>query len=417
MTDCFSRPKISGNRDRNDSFTSTFSTPNRVPSHSLQDCKTTKMINNLIKFFLYNRLVTFLLLVILIGWGLVTAPFDWQVNLPKDPVPVDAIPDIGENQQIVFTEWAGRSPQDIEDQITYPLTSTLLGLPGVKTIRSSSMFGASSIYIIFEDGIEFYWSRSRILEKLSALPQNLLPDGVQPSLGPDATALGQIFWYTIEGRDKNGNPVGGWDPQEIRSVQDYTVKYALSSAPGVSEVVSVGGFVKEYQIDIDPEAMKGFGVTLMEITKAVRESNRDIGAKTMEINQAEYLVRGLGYVKSLEDLENAVVQTVNNTPIRVKDVAFVSLGSASRRGALDKSGAEAVGGVVVARYGSNPMEVIQNVKEKIEKIAAGLPSKTLSDGTESKLTIVPFYDRTQLIQETIGTLEEALTLEIIIWWW
>ncbi|PWL24802.1 efflux RND transporter permease subunit [uncultured Roseivirga sp.] len=372
------------------------------------------MINNLIKFFLYNRLVTFLLLVILIGWGLVTAPFDWQVNLPKDPVPVDAIPDIGENQQIVFTEWAGRSPQDIEDQITYPLTSTLLGLPGVKTIRSSSMFGASSIYIIFEDGIEFYWSRSRILEKLSALPQNLLPDGVQPSLGPDATALGQIFWYTIEGRDKDGNPVGGWDPQEIRSVQDYTVKYALSSAAGVSEVSSVGGFVKEYQIDIDPEAMKGFGVTLMEITKAVRESNRDIGAKTMEINQAEYLVRGLGYVKSLEDLENAVVKTVNNTPIRVKDVAFVSLGPASRRGALDKSGAEAVGGVVVARYGSNPMEVIQNVKEKIEKIAPGLPSKTLADGTESKLTIVPFYDRTQLIQETIGTLEEALTLEIII---
>lgn len=372
------------------------------------------MINNLIKFFLYNRLVTFLLLVILMGWGLVTAPFDWQVNLPKDPVPVDAIPDIGENQQIVFTEWAGRSPQDIEDQITYPLTSTLLGLPGVKTIRSSSMFGASSIYIIFEEGVEFYWSRSRILEKLSALPQNLLPDGVQPSLGPDATALGQIFWYTIEGRDKDGNPAGGWDPQEIRSVQDYTVKYALSSAPGVSEVASVGGFVKEYQIDIDPEAMKGFGVTLMEITKAVRESNRDIGAKTMEINQAEYLVRGLGYVKSLEDLENAVVKTVNNTPIRVKDVAFVSLGPASRRGALDKSGAEAVGGVVVARYGSNPMEVIQNVKEKIEKIAPGLPSKTLADGTESKLTIVPFYDRTQLIQETIGTLEEALTLEIII---
>ena len=256
------------------------------------------MINNLIKFFLYNRLVTFLLLVILLGWGLVTAPFNWQVNLPKDPVPVDAIPDIGENQQIVFTEWAGRSPQDIEDQITYPLTSTLLGLPGVKTIRSSSMFGASSIYIIFEEDVEFYWSRSRILEKLSALPQNLLPDGVQPSLGPDATALGQIFWYTIEGRDKDGNPAGGWDPQEIRTVQDYTVKYALSSAAGVSEVASVGGFVKEYQVDIDPEAMKGFGVTLMEITKAVRESNRDIGAKTMEINQAEYLVRGLGYVKS-----------------------------------------------------------------------------------------------------------------------
>lgn len=372
------------------------------------------MINNLIKFFLYNRLVTFLLLVILVGWGLVTAPFNWQVSLPKDPVPVDAIPDIGENQQIVFTEWAGRSPQDIEDQITYPLTSSLLGLPGVKTIRSSSIFGVSSIYIIFNEDVEFYWSRSRILEKLNALPKGLLPDGVQPSLGPDATALGQIFWYTLEGRDENGNPAGGWDPQEIRSVQDYTVKYALSSASGVSEVASVGGFVREYQIDIDPEAMKGFGVTLMEITKAVRESNRDIGAKTMEINQAEYLVRGLGYVKSLEDLESAVVKTVNNTPIRIKDVAFVSVGPASRRGALDKSGAEAVGGVVVARYGSNPMEVIENVKAKIKEIEPGLPAKILADGRQSKLTIVPFYDRTQLIQETIGTLEEALSLEIII---
>lgn len=372
------------------------------------------MFNNLIKFFLYNRLVTFLLLVILVGWGLITAPFNWQVRLPKDPVPVDAIPDIGENQQIVFTEWEGRSPQDIEDQITYPLTSSLLGLPGVKTIRSSSIFGVSSIYIIFNEDVEFYWSRGRILEKLNALPKGLLPDGVQPSLGPDATALGQIFWYTLEGRDEEGNPTGGWDPQEIRTVQDYTVKYALSSASGVSEVASVGGFVREYQIDIDPEAMKGFGVTLMDITKAVRESNRDIGAKTMEINQAEYLVRGLGYVKSLEDLESAVVKTVNNTPIRIKDVAFVSVGPASRRGALDKSGAEAVGGVVVARYGSNPMEVIENVKAKIKDIEAGLPSKVLADGRQSKLTIVPFYDRTQLIQETIGTLEEALSLEIII---
>lgn len=372
------------------------------------------MINNLIKFFLYNRLVTFLLLVILVAWGLVTAPFNWQIGLPKDPVPVDAIPDIGENQQIVFTEWAGRSPQDIEDQITYPLTSTLLGLPGVKTIRSSSIFGVSSIYIIFDEDVEFYWSRSRILEKLNALPKGLLPEGTQPTLGPDATALGQIFWYTLEGRDEDGNPAGGWDPQEIRSVQDYTIKYALSSASGVSEVASVGGFVREYQIDIDPEAMKGFGVTLMDITKAVKESNRDIGAKTMEINQAEYLVRGLGYVKSLEDLESAVVKTVDNTPISIKDVAFVSIGPASRRGALDKSGAEAVGGVVVARYGSNPMEVIDNVKAKIKEIEPGLPTKILADGTQSKLTIIPFYDRTQLIQETIGTLEEALTLEIII---
>lgn len=372
------------------------------------------MINTLIKFFLENRLVTLILIVLLVGWGLVTAPFQWNTGLPDDPVPVDAIPDIGENQQIVYTEWNGRSPQDIEDQITYPLTSTLLGVPGVKTIRSSSIFGVSSIYLIFEENVEFYWSRSRILEKLNSLPKGLLPDGVQPSLGPDATALGQIFWYTIEGRDENGDPAGGWDPQEIRTVQDYTVRYALASASGVSEVASVGGFVKEYQVDIDPVAMEGYGVTLAQIVKAVKESNLDIGAKTLEINQAEYLVRGLGYIKSLEDLESAPVKVVNNTPVLIRDVARVTLGPASRRGALDKSGAEAVGGVVIARYGANPLEVIDNVKGKIAEISEGLPSKYLADGTESKLTIVPFYDRTKLIKETIGTLEEALTLEIII---
>lgn len=372
------------------------------------------MINTLIKFFLENRLVTLILIVLIVGWGLVTAPFAWDTGLPKDPVPVDAIPDIGENQQIVFTEWNGRSPQDIEDQITYPLTSSLLGVPGVKTVRSSSIFGFSSIYIIFEEDVEFYWSRSRILEKLNSLPAGLLPEGVQPSLGPDATALGQVFWYTIEGRDEDGQPAGGWDPQEIRSVQDYTIRYALASASGVSEVASIGGYVKEYQVDIDPSAMEGYGITLTDIVKAVRESNLDIGAKTLEINQAEYLVRGLGYIKSLEDLERATVRTVNNTPVLIRDVARVSLGPASRRGALDKSGAEAVGGVVVARYGANPMEVIDNVKSKIAEISDGLPSRYLEDGTFSKLTIVPFYDRTELIKETIGTLEEALTLEIII---
>lgn len=372
------------------------------------------MINRLIQFFLENRLVTFLLLVALVSWGLVTAPFNWNTGLPKDAVPVDAIPDIGENQQIIFTEWPGQSPQDIEDQITYPLTSSLLGIPGVKTIRSSSIFGVSSIYVIFNEDVEFYWSRSRILEKLNALPIGTLPQGVQPALGPDATALGQIFWYTIEGRDENGKPAGGWDPQEIRSVQDYTVKYALSSAEGVSEVASIGGFVKEYQVDIDPVAMQGYGVSIPEIAKAVKEANLDVGAKTLEINRAEYLVRGLGYIENIEDLENAVVKVIKNTPILLKQVARISLGPASRRGALDKAGAEAVGGVVVARYGENPLSVIENVKAKIANIESALPSKKLSDGRTSKLTIVPFYDRTHLIYETIGTLEEALTLEVII---
>jgi len=373
------------------------------------------MLNRIIKFFLDNKLVAWLMLILFIVWGFVTAPFEFESDyLPRDPVAVDAIPDIGENQQIVFTKWMGRSPQDVEDQITYPLTSALLGIPGVKSVRSNSMFGFSSIYLIFEEDVEFYWSRSRILEKLNSLPANLLPPSVQPTLGPDATALGQIYWYTLEGRDEKGNPTGGWDLHELRSIQDFYVKYALQSAEGVSEVASIGGFVQEYQIDVDPEKMRIYDVSLEQVMKAARGSNLDIGAQTLEINMAEYFVRGLGYVKSLEEIESSVVKVADNVPIRIKDIAVVHLGPATRRGILDKSGAPAVGGVVVARYGANPIEVINNVKSKIEQIGVGLPSKVLEDGTVSQLTIVPFYDRTELIQETIGTLEEALTLEVLI---
>lgn len=373
------------------------------------------MLNKSIKFLIENKLVAVLMLIAFVGFGTVYAPFNWNTGfLPSDPVAVDAIPDIGENQQIVFTKWDGRSPQDIEDQITYPLTTTLLGIPGVKTIRSSSMFGFSSIYIIFDEDIEFYWSRSRILEKLNSLPSGLLPEGVNPALGPDATGLGQIFWYTLEGRDKDGNVTGGWDLQELRSIQDYYVKYALASASGVSEVASIGGYVKEYQIDVNPELMRQYNISLGEVVKAVKESNRDIGAQTLEINQAEYLVRGLGYVKSVADVENAVVTSENYTSIKISDIAKVTLGPAARRGILDKEGAEVVGAVVVARYGANPLEVINNVKEKINELSAGLPTKVLSDGRTSQVTIVPFYDRTELIQETLGTLNEALTLEILI---
>lgn len=348
-------------------------------------------------------------------WGIVTAPFGWQIGaLPSDPVPVDAIPDIGENQQIVFTQWQGRSPQDVEDQVSYPLTTYLLGIPGVKSIRSSSMFGFSSIYIIFNEDTEFYWSRSRILEKLNSIPSGLLPDQVQPTLGPDATALGQVYWYTIEGRDKEGNPTGGWDLHEIRSVQDFYVKYGLNGTEGVSEVASIGGFVQEYQIDVNPDALKAFNIPLHKVMQAVQKSNKDVGAKTIEINQAEYLVRGLGYIKNIEDIEKAVVAVQNNVPIQIKDIAVVALGPSTRRGILDKEGAEVVGGVVVARYGSNPLQVINNVKRKIEEISPGLPKKTLANGTETQLTIVPFYDRSILINETLGTLEEALSLEILI---
>ncbi|MEL6659482.1 MAG: efflux RND transporter permease subunit [Bacteroidota bacterium] len=373
------------------------------------------MLSSYIRFFLENKLVTFLLLALFIGWGLITAPFDFGLQqLPRDPVAVDAIPDIGENQQIVYTQWQGRSPQDVEDQISYPLTTALLGIPGVKSVRSNSMFGFSSIYLIFEEEIEFYWSRSRILEKLNSLPANLLPEGVQPSLGPDATALGQIFWYTLEGQDEEGRPTGGWDLHELRSVQDFYLRYGLLAAEGVSEVASVGGFVQEYQIDVDPDAMKVAGVSLQQVMGAVQGSNLDVGAQTMEINLAEYFVRGLGYVKDITDLEQAVVKVVNNVPLRIRDVARVSIGPATRRGILDKSGAEAVGGVVVARYGANPLAVIDAVKERIAELEPGLPSKALADGTISRLKVVPFYDRTQLIQETIGTLEEALKLEVLI---
>ena len=318
------------------------------------------MLKKLIAYFLYNRVVTTVLLLVILLGGLVTIPFNWTGDmLPRNPVAVDAIPDIGDNQQIVATEWMGRSPKDIQEQITYPLTTALLGLPGVKTVRSSSMFGMSFIYIIFNDDVDFYWSRSRILEKLNSLPSGLLPEGVRPSLGPDATALGQIYWYTLEGRNpQTGKPAGGWNPEELRTLQDYYVRYQLSSAEGVSEVSSVGGYVKEYQVDLNPEAMRSYGVNLIQVMKAVKNSNIDVGAGTMELNKVEYLIRGLGYVKRLSDLENAAITSNRGVPVRVKDVATVHFGPGDRRGGLDKEGQEAVGGVVVARYGSNPMDVI-----------------------------------------------------------
>lgn len=374
------------------------------------------MLNKIIRYFLENRVITILILVLVVVWGISTSPFNWHGGIiPRNPIPVDAIPDIGDNQQIVATEWMGRSPKDIQDQITHPLTTSLLGIPGVKSIRSSSMFGMSFIYIIFDDNIEFYWSRSRILEKLNSLPPGTLPEGVQPALDPDATALGQIYWYTLEGRDPaTGKPTGGWNAEELRTIQDYYVKYSLSAAEGVSEVASAGGFVKEYQVELNPDAMRAFNVSVMDIMGAIKKSNLDIGAETMEINKVEYLIRGLGYIKDVSDLEKAVVTVRDGVPVRISDVAFVNIGPGTRRGGLDKEGVEAVGGVVIARYGSNPLEVINNVKDKIKEMAPGLPQKTLPDGTVSKITVVPFYDRTGLIKETIGTLETSLSHEILI---
>ncbi|MDZ8119020.1 efflux RND transporter permease subunit [Pontiella agarivorans] len=373
-------------------------------------------VGRLIRFCLENRLIVALFTAAVIFGGLLTAPFDWKIgDLQRYPVAVDAIPDIGENQQIVFTEWMGRSPQDVEDQIGYPLMVQLLGIPGVKTIRSYSMFGFSSIYIIFKEDVEFYWSRTRVLEKLNSLPAGTLPDGVQPTLGPDATALGQVYWYTLEGLDPDGNPTGGWDPEELRTTQDWYARYWLLSADGVAEVASVGGFVREYQVDVDPDAMRAFGVSVDEVYQAVQGANLDVGAKNLEVNRVEYFIRGVGFIQSLEDIENSVIKVnADGVPVLIKHVADVTLGPAQRRGALDKGGAPAVGGVVVARYGDNPLRVIRNVKEKIAATAQSLPKKTLADGTVSQLTVIPFYDRTGLIYETLGTLNEAIVQQILI---
>lgn len=371
-------------------------------------------LERIIRYCLGNRIVVVLVTLIFVAWGLVVAPFDWQLGgMLRDPVPVDAIPDIGENQQIVFTEWAGRSPQDVEDQITYPLSVSLLGLPGVKVLRGYSMFGFSLIYVIFNDDIDFYWSRTRVLESLNSLPGRELPDGVKPTLGPDATSLGQVFWYTLEGVDSNGDPAGGWDLHELRTIQDWYVRYALMSVQGVSEVASVGGFVQEYQIDVDPDQMRYRNVKLEEVVNAIRRANVDVGARTIEVNKVEYVIRGLGLVKNLEHIENSLIKKVDGTPILVSHVANVTRGPAERRGALDKAGTEAVGGVVVVQYGENPLAVIKRVKEKIEEISVGLPQRSLSDGRISKVKIIPFYDRTGLIQETLGTLKTALSLEIL----
>jgi len=368
----------------------------------------------LISVPLHNRVAVFALFALFVGGGLYVAPFDLGISADRDPVPVDAIPNIGENQQIVFTKFPGGSPQDVEDQVTYPLSTALQGIPKVEEIRSRSMTGFSMIYIVFEEDADFYWTRSRIAERLASLPEGTLPEGVTPSLGPDATPLGQIFWYTLEGRDEEGNPAGGWDVQELRTIQDFYVKYALASADGVAEVASVGGYEREYQVEVDPDKMRARGVTLGQIERAVRESSEEVGAGTVEVSGVEYLVRGIGFVEEKDVIAETVVAREEGTPIRVKDVGRVTEGPADRRGVLTRGGVEAVGGVVAAREGSNPKEVIESVKEEIEKVEDGLPTKTLQDGTKVQLEIVPFYDRTDLIDRTVGTLETTLYQQILV---
>ncbi|MCC5829141.1 MAG: efflux RND transporter permease subunit [Phycisphaeraceae bacterium] len=427
----------------------------------------TSSLDAILSFCLEQKLIIILLVLLIGAGGVLVAPFDWKIDwLPRQPIPVDAIPNLGENQQIVFTEWPGRSPQDIQDQVTFPLTVALMGVPGVKEVRSRSMFGFSSIFVIFDEGIEFYWSRARILEKLSSLQAGVLPEGVQPTLGPDATALGQVYWYTLEGRDPDGHPIGGWDLDELRSIQDWIVRFGLLAAEGVAEVASVGGFVREYQVDIDPDALRAYRLTISDVNAAIADSNLDVGAGVTEINDVEYVVRGVGFVRRIEDLNSAVVGTgPGNIPVQVRDVARVQLGPAGRRGALTQNGAEAVGGVVVVREGYNPLAAINNVRDQVRVIEPGLPSRIIIDWTRttpeqvrafarehgfeayrsadspelnqeawlawlqredhpreiwpewinvSKLHIVPFYDRTGLIHETLGTLSDALIQQILI---
>lgn len=324
--------------------------------------------------------------------GAIVAVFGFQ-SLQNNPK--DAIPDISENQVIVSTEWMGRSPQDVEDQVTYPLAQQMQGIPRVVDVRTISGFGFSRIYVVFEDGVDVYWARSRVLERL-AVAGGDLPDGVKPALGPDATSLGQVFWYTVE---------GPYDLAELRTLQDYTVRYALQNADGVAEVASVGGYVREYQVDVNPDALRAHRLSIEHIVNAVKSSNLDVGAKTIEQGGLEYLIRGVGFVKSIEDLERIVVKNEGHVPVTLGDVATIQLGAEFRRGALADERAERVGGVVTMRYGANPREVIDNVKEEIGKIEAALP-----EGVEIK----PFYDRTQLIDETLETLTDTILAEILI---
>jgi Cu(I)/Ag(I) efflux system membrane protein CusA/SilA len=352
------------------------------------------VINYVIRWCLDNRF-----LVLLLTGALVGAGYYCLVNTP-----VDAIPDIGEKQVIVYADWPGRSPQDVEDQVTYPLTVSLQGTPRVKTIRSMSGFGFAMVFVIFSDDADYYWARSRVLERMNVATAKL-PAGVVPVLGPDATALGQVFWYTLE--------AAGADLGQLRSLQDWYVRYQLQAVEGVSEVASVGGFVKQYQIDVHPDKLRAHRVTLPEVYEAVRRSNIDIGAKVVENNGLEFFLRGLGFVKSVADVEGIVIRQEGGTPLLVKHVATVQLGPDFRRGALDNGGREAVGGVVVMRFGENPQHVIERVRDKIAEIEPGL-RVTQSDGRQVPVRIVPFYDRTDIVQETIATLKEALIEELLV---
>lgn len=350
------------------------------------------MVEKLIDLALKNRLIVLLLAAGLFAWGI--------YSLRKNPI--DAIPDLSENQVIVFTEWMGRSPQVIEDQVTYPLVSNLQGIPKVKNIRGTSMFGMSFVYIIFEDNADVYWARTRVLERLN-YAQRLLPQGITPTLGPDGTGVGHIFWYHLDAPNM--------DLGEQRSLQDWYIKFAFQNVPGVAEVASFGGFQKQYQIVIEPHKLTYYGLTLMDVLKAVKANNNDVGGRKFEMTDMAYIIRGLGYIKNIEDIENMPVGTKNSISIKIKDIGRVQMGGDLRLGIFDMNGTgEVVGGIVVMRYGENADKVIKAIKAKIKEVEKGLP-----EGVKFKIS----YDRSTLMEEAVesvkGTLiEEIVTVSIVI---
>jgi CzcA family heavy metal efflux pump len=345
------------------------------------------MVEKLISFSLRNRMVVLIVSACLFGWGI----YSVQQN------PIDAIPDLSENQVIVFTEWMGRSPQVIEDQVTYPLVSNLQGIPKIKNIRASSMFGMSFVYVIFEENVDPYWARTRVLERLN-YAQRLLPENVVPTLGPDGTGVGHIFWYHLE--------TNGMDLGEQRALQDWYVKFALQTVPGVAEVASFGGFEKQYQLVLDPLKMQYYDISMMEVMKAVKTSNNDVGGRKFEMSNMSYVVRGLGYIKNIKDVEDIAIKNYNSVPVKVSDIGSVQMGGESRVGIFDANGeGEVVGGIVVMRYGENADKVIEAIKLKMKEVAKGLP-----EGVSFKTS----YDRSVLIEKAIESVKGTLIEEMIV---
>ncbi len=344
------------------------------------------MVQKLIELSIRNKLVVLLIAAGMLVWGI----FSVREN------PIDAIPDLSENQVIVFTEWMGRSPQVIEDQVTYPLVSNLQGVPHVKNIRGTSMFGMSFVYVIFEDDVDIYWARTRVMERLN-FAQRLLPQGITPTLGPDGTGVGHVFWYTLDAK--------GLDLGEQRALQDWYIKFALQTVSGVSEVASFGGFEKQYQLVVDPLKLKYYNISLMDVMNKVKENNNDVGGRKFEMSDMGYIIRGLGYIKSKEDIENIAVGNYNTISIKVKDIGDVQMGGDLRLGIFDENGeGEVVGGIVVMRYGENADKVITAIKEKMKDVEKGLP-----EGVKLKVA----YDRSELIEATIENIKGKLLEEII----